>query len=465
MLSCAHRSSCLAFSASHASVSAATGLCGTLRLLRSASFDTKSNRNGGTTNFSSSAEPRLVSSYSFISCTSQDVNAFKDSPAVRALLEKVAQEKRSVTLQELSRVAGETRLLSSPMHDAMLSRIERHARMVTSGGVYGQPLLEGDSGVDVSCVFVSEEGGGKSTCLKAGARLLPLVHPSLVTVYCDMSKAAHRGELHDPLFIERLLVSALVQSGVDTPRSTVPLLRIEGAPHPRNVPMIRFAFFEEMNADLQAADKRLLLMLDVFEHLFQADEEEFETRCSIVEAVALLANSFSGRTVLELCGSSAHLRSLLFARAGQRELETIAEMYPVVKATIILNGSRIPSICLPSALPNDIEAVKNMLRMWMEENSFPSLQGTAQVADTVIETLQSEEGLEKVASLCLFRAGSTAREVRRVVKELHLEPVRQETPTVHAAVYNQVMNVLVKKNEDLLDMVKGEIHFSPPWHS
>ena len=456
MLSGARILSWPAACASHAMVAIAAGLTRTSCVQRSASFETNNNSNGSPTDSSSRAEPRLVSPYTFLSCTPQDVEVLKASPAVRALLEKAAEEKRTVALQELSRVAGVTKLLSSPLHDAMLARIERHARMVTSDGPDGRPLLQGESGEDVSCLFVAPNGGGKSPCLKAAASLLPLVYPRLVTVYCDMKKAAYGRNFHDPLFIERLLVSALVRSGVDTPRSTEALLRSEW-PCPRDKPVIGRVGFEEVEADLKAADKRLLVMLDEYEHVFNWFDRELKTRRSIVNAIAQLVNSDSGRITIELCGLSTHLHSLITTQA--RKPKKVAEMYPVVKVPSSANGNKLPIIRLPSALPNDIDAVKNMLRMWMEENSLLSLSGRAEVSDIIMVKMQSEEGLEEIASLCLFRAGSAATDVRRAVMELHLSSVHQETPVVHVAVYYQMMNVLVKKNADMLSMVKGEINF------
>lgn len=421
------------------------GLSGSSRwFLRSASFSS-STSNGGPTIAAPVGKPLLVPFHSFLSSSPRDVEALKARPAVQALLEKAAQEKRTVTLFELSHAAGVKKLVGTPMHNAMLDHIEKHARNVTDQNADGTPFLQGRSGLNVSCVFVGQKGGGKSTCLEAGALLLPLVHPNLVTVYCDMSKAAKGRFLRDPLFIERLLVSALVRSGVDTPQCTEALLQSDQPPARNDGPVTNIIGFEEVVADLKASDKRLLVMLDEFEHVFQAVEEEFKTRYAIVDAVAQLANSRSGCIVTELCGSSTHLYSLITAQA--RKLKDVADLYPVVKISNSMNGSKLPSVHLPSALPNDIDGVKNLLRVWKEE--------TALLSSTVLEKLQSEEGLEEVASLCLFRGGSAARDVEGVVKTLDQEPRRQETPAVNASVFDNVMNVLVKKNKQLLNMVKG----------
>lgn len=197
---------------------------------------------------------------------------------------------------------------------------------------------------------------------------------------------------------------------------------------------------------LEEKGKRLFLIIDEFDMLYQQDPV---TKPSVTKTIAQLAsigNSESGLISVILSGSSAMLESLIRTNATS----AMREEFPALKGAVNLNGTKYQTFRAPSSHPLDAESMKS-----------------------IIETLGRSSDPE-LLNFSLFAAGTNPRAVQSALKAtaqglMSLDPNTnysgQNTLRVPIlrSLYDAIMGELVRTNESMLERMLQEEALDLEW--
>jgi len=104
---------------------------------------------------------------------------------------------------------------------------------------------------------------------------------------------------------------------------------------------------------LQKYNLRLVIIVDELDQLYQAEPGNFPRLHDVLANLTRLGDQKSGRAFTVMCGSSAHLPSLIRAEKNPASLAA----FPMLDGAPDLNGDKFKTKGISSSLPTDLEIV------------------------------------------------------------------------------------------------------------
>lgn len=196
-----------------------------------------------------------------------------------------------------------------------------------------------------------------------------------------------------------------------------------------------------------------MIMLDEFEHLYALEsgnpslsiERQMYIQKSIIASAASLGSGMSFQLTTTLCGSSAHLESLVKSILNAENLKK----FPVAEIALPINSSKYPTMRVPPPLPHDVSAMETSIKTWMQ---FGALK---------LQLRNEQQQLPALASMLAFEFGTIPRLWKEPLSDLCDKKAALvlgcTVPEMFNDVFFTIMGQLVKNNKALLEDIEKSV--------